>query len=93
MGKLRSTIQKVDKCLTLDAIRLLAYARSKKNHIALVDKLKLMSTVLQTQPMLQLLLSSSDYVGALELIAGENLYFKFVTPDDYYSELKGHKRF
>ncbi|XP_066260954.1 vacuolar protein sorting-associated protein 54 [Euwallacea similis] len=67
---LRSTVQKVDRCLTLDTLRLLAFARSKRNHIALVDKLKLMATVLQTQPMLQLLLSSSDYVGALELIEG-----------------------
>lgn len=70
MRSLRSKVQKVDKCLTSDGLRLLAFARSKNNHIALVDKLKLMSTVLQTQPTLQLLLSSSDYVGALELISG-----------------------
>lgn len=67
---LRSKVQCVDKCLTTDALKLLASARSKINHTALVDKLKLMSTVLQTQPTLQLLLSSSDYVGALELISG-----------------------
>ncbi|XP_076265824.1 VPS54 subunit of GARP complex scat isoform X2 [Rhynchophorus ferrugineus] len=67
---LRSKVQKVDKCLTSDALRLLALARSKNNHMSLVDKLKLMSTVLQTQPTLQLLLSSSDYVAALELISG-----------------------
>lgn len=67
---LRSKVQKVNKCLTRDALRILALARAKNNHVALVDKLKLMSTVLQTQPTLQLLLSSADYVGALELIAG-----------------------
>lgn len=70
MKSLRSKVQKIDKCLTIDALRLVARARSKHNHVTLVDKLKLMSTVLQTQPTLQLLLSSSDYVGALELIAG-----------------------
>lgn len=66
---LRSKVQKVDKTLAIDSLRLLGLARSKANHGALVDKLKLMATVLQTQPTLQLLLSSSDYVAALELIA------------------------
>lgn len=36
--------------------------------VVLLDKLKLMATVLQTQPTLQILLSASDYVAALELI-------------------------
>ncbi|CAH1122580.1 unnamed protein product [Ceutorhynchus assimilis] len=67
---LRTKVQKVDTNLTSEALRLLAFARSKTNHIHLAEKLKLMSTVLQTQPTLQLLLSSSDYVGALELISG-----------------------
>ncbi|KAJ8978665.1 hypothetical protein NQ317_019101 [Molorchus minor] len=66
---LRSKVQKVDKCLTIDSLKLIGLARSKANHVSLLDKLKLMSTVLQTQPTLQLLLSSSDYVGALELIS------------------------
>ncbi|KAL1498265.1 hypothetical protein ABEB36_009090 [Hypothenemus hampei] len=66
---LRAKVSKMDKCLTKDALRLLALARSKNNHRNLVGKLKLISTVLQTQPMLQLLLRSSDYVGALELIS------------------------
>nr|XP_023020173.1 vacuolar protein sorting-associated protein 54 [Leptinotarsa decemlineata] len=67
---LRSKVQKVDKTLARDSLRLIGSARSKANYIILLDKLKLMSTVLQTQPTLQLLLSSSDYVGALELISG-----------------------
>ncbi|XP_050310874.1 vacuolar protein sorting-associated protein 54 [Anthonomus grandis grandis] len=66
---LRAKVQQVDKCLTSDPLKLLARSRSKNNHKQLLDKLKLMSTVLQTQPTLQLLLSSSDYVGALELIS------------------------
>lgn len=67
--QLRSKVQKVDKALAKDSLKLIGLARSKSNHVALVDKLKLMSTVLQTQPTLQLLLSSSDYVAALELIS------------------------
>lgn len=66
---LRSKVQQVDKALAKDSLRLIGLARSKANHAILLDKLKLMSTVLQTQPMLQLLLSSSDYVAALELIS------------------------
>lgn len=67
---LRSKVQKVDKTLTKDSLRLIGLARSKSNHVNLLDKLKLMSTVLQTQPNLQILLSSSDYVAALEMISG-----------------------
>ncbi|CAH1156225.1 unnamed protein product [Phaedon cochleariae] len=67
---LRVKVQNVDKCLAKDSLKLIGLARSKANQGQLLDKLKLMSTVLQTQPTLQLLLSSSDYVGALELISG-----------------------
>ncbi|CAH1965831.1 unnamed protein product [Acanthoscelides obtectus] len=66
---LRTKVQKVDKNLARDPLKLIGLARSKANHTKLLNKLKLMSTVLQTQPTLQLLLSSSDYVGALELIS------------------------
>lgn len=65
----RDKVQKVDKNLATDSLRLIGLARSKANQVILLDKLKLMSTVLQTQPTLQLLLSSSDYVAALELIS------------------------
>lgn len=66
---LRSKVQKVDKTLATDSLKLIGLARSKANQVTLLDKLKLMSTVLQTQPTIQLLLSSSDYVAALELIS------------------------
>ncbi|XP_056637024.1 vacuolar protein sorting-associated protein 54 [Diorhabda sublineata] len=67
---LRSKVHRVDRALARESLRLIGLSRSKTNHAALLDKLKLMATVLQTQPTLQLLLSSSDYVGALELISG-----------------------
>ncbi|KAF5271943.1 hypothetical protein FQA39_LY07960 [Lamprigera yunnana] len=66
---LRSKIHTVDKMLAKDNLKLVGFARSRSNHVLLLDKLKLMATVLQTQPTLQLLLSSSDFVAALELIA------------------------
>lgn len=66
---LRAKVQNVDRMLAKDSLKLVGLARSRTNHILLIDKLKLMATVLQTQPTLQLLLSSSDFVAALELIA------------------------
>lgn len=66
---LRSKVQKVDKMLAKDSLKLVGLARSKAHYVKLIDKLKLMSIVLQTQPTIQLLLSSSDYVAAFELIS------------------------
>jgi len=42
---------------------------ARQNHAAVHHKLKLMATVHQTQPTIQLLLSTSDFVGALDLIS------------------------
>jgi len=42
---------------------------AQQNHAAVYNKLKLMATVHQTQPTIQLLLSTSDFVGALDLIS------------------------
>lgn len=42
---------------------------ARQNHAAVLHKLKLMATVHQAQPTIQLLLSTSDYVGALDLIS------------------------
>lgn len=67
--KLRSSVQSLDSMLSKNPLKLLGLVRSRNNHINVLDKLRLMSTVLQTQPTLQLLLSSSDYVAALELIS------------------------
>ncbi|XP_022906084.2 vacuolar protein sorting-associated protein 54 [Onthophagus taurus] len=66
---LRTKIQQVDKTLAKDSLKLLSLSKTRSNQTKLLAKLKLMSTVLQTQPTLQLLLSSSDYVAALELIS------------------------
>ena len=41
---------------------------SRQNAAAVYKKLQLMATIHQTQPTIQLLLSTSDYVGALDLI-------------------------
>lgn len=42
--------------------------QARSNHQQVQEKLKLMATVHQSQPMIQLLLSTPDYVAALDLI-------------------------
>lgn len=43
--------------------------RARSNRLLVQEKLKLIATVHQSQPMIQLLLSTPDYVAALDLIA------------------------
>lgn len=43
--------------------------RTRSNKLLVQEKLKLMATVHQSQPMIQLLLSTPDYVAALDLIS------------------------
>lgn len=48
---------------------LFSLERARSNRLMVQDKLKLMATVHQSQPMIQLLLSTPDYVAALDLIS------------------------
>jgi len=50
-------------------LKLFHHTRRRANHVKLYNKLKLMSDVHQTQPTIQLLLSTNDFVGALDLIS------------------------
>ncbi|NXQ25534.1 VPS54 protein, partial [Alaudala cheleensis] len=66
---LREKISKIDKVMCEGSLRVLRLALTRNNCIKAYNKLKLMATVHQTQPTVQLLLSTSEYVGALDLIA------------------------
>ncbi|KAG8231895.1 hypothetical protein J437_LFUL011728 [Ladona fulva] len=66
---LREKIHHIDKVLVKDSLEILKLERVRCNHLMVFKKLKLMATVHQTQPMIQLLLSTPDYVAALDLIA------------------------
>lgn len=48
---------------------LFSLERARSNRLLVQEKLKLMATVHQSQPMIQLLLSTPDYVAALDLIS------------------------
>ncbi|XP_045495135.1 vacuolar protein sorting-associated protein 54 [Colias croceus] len=65
----RKKIIDVKQNLTSSPIKLISLTRINHNLNNVHDLLKLMGTVQQTQPMIQLLLSTSDYVAALDLIS------------------------
>ncbi|XP_065226355.1 vacuolar protein sorting-associated protein 54-like [Planococcus citri] len=65
---LRGKIQSIDKSLVTDSLKILKGIRSRNNYCLVLRKLKIMATVYQTQPTVKLLLSTPDYVAALDLI-------------------------
>uniref|UniRef100_A0A8C1XX57 Vacuolar protein sorting-associated protein 54 n=1 Tax=Cyprinus carpio TaxID=7962 RepID=A0A8C1XX57_CYPCA len=69
VAKLRARTAAIDRVMCRGPLRVLRDALTRNNCIKLHNKLKLMSAVHQTQPTVQLLLSTSEFVGALELIA------------------------
>lgn len=67
--KLRSKLRHIDSTVVKDSLKILQMARTRQNYVEVIEKLKLMATVHQTQPMIQLLLGTQDYVAALDLIS------------------------
>ncbi|XP_047222150.1 vacuolar protein sorting-associated protein 54 isoform X2 [Girardinichthys multiradiatus] len=66
---LRSRTAAMDRVMCQGPLRALRTALTRNNCVKLHNKLKLMAAVHQTQPTVQLLLSTSEFVGALELIS------------------------
>ncbi|KAM9314459.1 vacuolar protein sorting-associated protein 54 [Pholidichthys leucotaenia] len=66
---LRGRTAAMDRVMCQGPLRALRTALTRNNCVKLHNKLKLMAAVHQTQPTVQLLLSTSEFVGALELIA------------------------
>lgn len=66
--RLRRNIQQVDATLVNDSLTILSTERRRQNHLMALRKLKVMAEVHQTQPMIQLLLGTADYVAAIDLI-------------------------
>lgn len=65
----RENIKQVKDNLTESPLQLVSLTRINRNMTSIHELLKLIGTVQQTQPMIQLLLSTSDYVAALDLIS------------------------
>lgn len=66
---LREKMKMVDEKLVINASNIVTLDRRRSHYCVIYDKMKLMATVHQTQPMIQLLLSTQDYVAALDLIS------------------------
>lgn len=67
--KLRQNMRMLDEKLVKNAVNIVTLDRKRTHYGVIYDKLKLMATVHQTQPMIQLLLGTQDYVAALDLIS------------------------
>lgn len=65
----RENIKYVKGNLTESPLQLISLTRINVNLTSVHELLKLIGTIQQTQPMIQLLLSTSDYVAALDLIS------------------------
>lgn len=65
---LRYALRTLNETVVVDTFRVLRFAQRRQNYEKVLDKLCLMATVHKTQPMLQLLLGTQDYVAALDLI-------------------------
>lgn len=65
---LREGMRAIDEKMVKESLRVVQLQRTRENYVAVLEKLRLMATVHQTQPMIQLLLGTQDYVAALDLI-------------------------
>lgn len=65
---LREHTANMERTMSHGPLRALRHTVTRRNCVTLHGKLKLMAAVQQTQPTVQLLLSTSEFVGALELI-------------------------
>ena len=81
----RGQLSAVDNGLNKQALQILQLHRLRQHYKRCHEKLVLMSTVRQAQPTIQLLLSQSDFVGALDLIT--------TTQEILHDELNGIKSF
>jgi vacuolar protein sorting-associated protein 54 len=67
--KLREKLANIDDVVVRQSFNIINSARIKTNKEMVLEKLRLMATVHQTQPMIQVLLGTQDYVAALDLIS------------------------
>eukprot|EP00123_Amoebidium_parasiticum_P014515 comp22532_c0_seq1/m.34211 comp22532_c0_seq1/g.34211 ORF comp22532_c0_seq1/g.34211 comp22532_c0_seq1/m.34211 type:complete len:943 (-) comp22532_c0_seq1:581-3409(-) len=69
IASLRQLLKTTDDQVAGHCLKVAQLRRRQSNCVAFYQKLKLVATVHQTQSTIQLLLSTSDFVGALNLIA------------------------
>ncbi|KAK3094215.1 hypothetical protein FSP39_025511 [Pinctada imbricata] len=65
----RDKVHAIDEQMTQGSLKILKLSQTRANYVSLHNKLKMMATVHQTQPTIQLLLSTNEFVRALDLIS------------------------
>lgn len=83
--ELRHCVRQADLDVSVKPLHLLKLCVRRRRYHSVYQRLKLIATVQQTQPTIQLLLRNSDFVGALDLIA--------TTQDVLQQELQGIRSF
>ncbi|XP_064484279.1 vacuolar protein sorting-associated protein 54-like [Ornithodoros turicata] len=68
VSETRLKLGSIDNSLVNGPLKVLQLKRSHSNHVAIYNKLRLIAAVHQTHPTVQRLLSTSDFVGALDVI-------------------------
>lgn len=66
--RLRTQMRCMDEKLVKESLKVIHLQNKRNYYQEVLEKLRLMATVHQTQPMIQLLLGTQDYVAALDLI-------------------------
>lgn len=69
IDRLRAKVHHLDNILVQNPLKIVQFTRSRSNQLQVYKKLKLMATIYQTQPTIQRLLGTNDFIGALDLIA------------------------
>ena len=67
--QLRANLRLLDESVIMRSIRVIKLVNKRLRLLALIDKLERMSSVYETQPAIQVHLNSSEFTGALDLIA------------------------
>ncbi|KAK7104655.1 hypothetical protein V1264_019335 [Littorina saxatilis] len=66
---LRETIHRLDERMAKESLKIMRLTQTRANYVQLFNKLKIMSSIHETQPTIQRLLSENEFIGALDLIS------------------------
>ncbi|XP_055878405.1 vacuolar protein sorting-associated protein 54-like [Biomphalaria glabrata] len=67
--QLREYINILNEKIAKESLKVIKLSRTKANYQALYNKLKIMSSIHETQPTIQRLLSNNEFIGSLDLIS------------------------
>ncbi|CAL1541636.1 unnamed protein product [Lymnaea stagnalis] len=66
---LRECMNVINEKIAKESLKVIKLSRTRANYMALFNKLKIMSSIHETQPTIQRLLSNNEFIGSLDLIS------------------------